>query len=58
MPDLTIGDLAKVTGRHPETLRRLARLNQLPGAYRLGRRWLVRREALSELRSRREAVQQ
>ena len=33
--DLTIPELAEVVGRHPETLRRLARLNRLPGAYRL-----------------------
>jgi len=48
--DLTLRDLAKITGKHPETLRRLARTQQLPGAYRLGGRWMISREAASRLR--------
>ena len=49
-PDLTIGDLAKLTGRHPETLRRLARFGELPGAYRVGGRWLVSRPVVDRMR--------
>lgn len=48
--DLTIPELAEVVGRHPETLRRLARLNRLPGAYRLGHCWLISCEAADALR--------
>ena len=39
--DFTIDELSKITGRHPETLRRLAREGQIPGMYRLGRHWLM-----------------
>ena len=49
-PDLTIPQLAKVTGLHPETLRRLARTKRLPGIYRLGGRWLMSRAAADSLR--------
>ncbi len=49
-PDLTIHDLAAITGRHVETLRRLARIGRLPGVYRLGRRWMISREAADKLR--------
>ncbi len=42
--DFTLRQLAAITGRHVETLRRLARAGKLPGAYRLGDRWLVNRE--------------
>jgi len=38
---LTIDELAKKVGRHPETLRCLARRNALPGAYKLGGEWNV-----------------
>ena len=48
--DLLLGELADRTGRHVETLRRLARRGRLPGSYRLGGRWLFRREALESLR--------
>ncbi|HUT10557.1 MAG TPA: helix-turn-helix domain-containing protein [Thermoguttaceae bacterium] len=48
--DLTIHDLAKVVGRHPETLRRLARTGKLPGAYRLGHCWLISEQAARKLR--------
>ncbi len=48
--DLRLDQIAEVTGVHPETLRRLARSGRLHGAYRLGKAWLVRREALDEIR--------
>jgi excisionase family DNA binding protein len=48
--DLTIQELARIVGRHPETLRRLARMGELPGAYRLGHCWLISREAADRLR--------
>jgi len=50
MPDLTMAKLAELTGRHVDTLRRLARTNRLPGAYRLGNRWLMTQEAADQLR--------
>ena len=50
MPDLSLHELSGITGRHIETLRRLARTNQLPGAYKLGRRWLITPEAVRRLR--------
>lgn len=49
-PDLTIQELAQLTGRHPETLRRLARTDELPGVYRLGSRWMITRAAADKLR--------
>ena len=48
--DLTLNELAVLTGRHPETLRRLARAGKLPGAYRLGRCWMISRAASDRLR--------
>ena len=50
MPDLTMAKLAELTGRHVDTLRRLARTNRLPGSYRLGNRWLITQEAADRLR--------
>ncbi|MCC6487164.1 MAG: helix-turn-helix domain-containing protein [Candidatus Hydrogenedentes bacterium] len=49
--DLTIAEAAELTGLHPETLRRHARTGKLPGAYRLGGVYLIRREAFDALRS-------
>lgn len=51
MRDLTIEQLAEVTGKHPETLRRLARCGRLPGVYRLGRDWRITLEAAARLRN-------
>lgn len=48
--DLSVKDLARLVGRHPETLRRLARRGRLAGAYRLGGRWGICREAADRLR--------
>ena len=48
--DLTIEKLARLTGRHVETLRRLARKDQLPGVYQIGRRWMISRAAADKLR--------
>ena len=41
MKHMMIEKLALETGLHVETLRRLACVGELPGAYRLGRKWLV-----------------
>jgi len=49
-PDLTVQDVAKLTGVHPATVRRLARAGRLPGAYKMGSRWRFAREAIEELR--------
>jgi len=51
MRDLTLDDLSQITGRHPDTLRRLARRGSLPGVYKLGGRWLISREAADRLRN-------
>jgi hypothetical protein len=48
--DLTLGELALLVGRHIETLRRLARMRELPGVYKLGGRWAISREAADALR--------
>jgi len=48
--DLTIEELARITGRHVETLRRLARMGQLPGVYQIGRRWMMSQAAADRLR--------
>jgi hypothetical protein len=53
MQDLTLHDISKITGRHIETLRRLARVGALPGVYRIGGRWMVRVEALDQIRGKR-----
>jgi hypothetical protein len=48
--DLTIEELAVITRKHPETLRRLARTSRLPGVYRIGQRWMISIEAANKLR--------
>ena len=48
--DLTLKELAEITGCHPETLRRLARAGNIPGIYRIGRRWMISRPAADKLR--------
>jgi len=52
--DLTIEELAAITRRHPETLRRLARTKRLPGVYRIGDRWMIPQEAVDRLRGIKE----
>ncbi len=47
--DLTVKDLARVTGKAPRTLRALMRSGRLP-AYKVGGLWLVPREAFERLR--------
>ncbi len=49
--DLTIQGLAELTGLHAETLRRQARKGNLPGVYRIGRRWMISRAAVNRLRN-------
>ncbi|MCH7729669.1 MAG: helix-turn-helix domain-containing protein [Planctomycetes bacterium] len=48
--DLKISDLAEITGLHPETIRKLARMGRLHGVYRLGGQWLMSPEAVDRLR--------
>ena len=48
--DLTIQELSRITGRHVETLRRLARMGKLPGVYQIGRRWMISKAAANRLR--------
>ena len=50
MADLTLQQLAELTGRHPETLRRLARMDKLPGICKLGHGWFISKEAADRLR--------
>ena len=47
--DLSLQELAELTGRHPETLRQLARAGRLP-MYKMGGRWAITREAADRLR--------
>ena len=53
MRDLTVLEFASAIGRHPETIRRLARQGRLPGVYRLGGRWMIRPDGIEEIRGRR-----
>jgi len=48
--DLTIDELSVIVRKHPETLRKLARKMQLPGAYRLGKTWRIPAEAVDRMR--------
>ena len=48
--DLSLKELAAIVGRHVETLRKLARVNQLPGVYKVGGRWQITLEAMNRLR--------
>ena len=49
-PDLTVHDVAELTGVHPATVRRLARAGRLAGAYKVGRQWRFAREAIEQMR--------
>ena len=55
-PDLTLREVAAITRRHIVTIQRLARTGKLIGAYRIGRRWMVRSEAIDALRGKCEAA--
>ncbi len=48
--DLTLEELAALIRKHPETVRRLARMGQLPGAYKIGGRWMIAEENARRLR--------
>lgn len=48
--DFPLSVLRIATGLHMETLRRLARQDRIPGAYKLGGRWFVNRAAFNRLR--------
>jgi len=49
--DLTIGQVSRITGYAPASLRSLARDGQLPGAYKLGGSWRVNREQFERHRN-------
>ena len=49
--DLTIQDLAELTGYTAGHLCQMCRDGKIPGAYRLGRKWLVVKEAWEAFRS-------
>ena len=51
MSDMTLQEFAEITKRSKETLRRLARGNRLPGAYKIGGRWLINRDVYERLRN-------
>lgn len=53
--DLTISEFARITRRNIETVRRLARMGRIPGAYKLGGRWMISREASDRIRRLSEA---
>ena len=44
---LTIDEVAELLKMHPETLRRKARLNEIPGFFKVsGRDWRIKKEDL------------
>ena len=50
-PDLTLAELSKIVRLTPVRLRQLAQKDELPGAYKIGRRtWVFRRECLDQIR--------
>jgi len=49
--DFSIKELAGIVGKHPETLRSLARRGRLIGAYRIGSEWRINREAFQAHRN-------
>lgn len=49
--DLSMRQLAEITGMHIETIRSLARDNKIPGVYKLGGVWRISQEALNTLRN-------
>lgn len=48
--DMSLKEVSAILCRHPETLRKMAREGRLPGVYKLGREWFLRREALEMIR--------
>ncbi len=48
--DLTIRDVARITGLRDKTLRQLAARGELVGAYRLGHKWLINRDQFEQHR--------
>ena len=48
--DLSIAELAQVTGLHPGSIRRLATQGKIEGCYKLGGSWRIRRDAISTIR--------
>ncbi len=56
--DMTVKDLAKLTGIGEPTLRRLAVAGRLAGAYRIGHKWLINREEFEKHRNGHGAVSQ
>lgn len=48
--DLTLKEVSILTKKHVETIRRLARQRRIPGAYRVGNRWMFRADAIEAMR--------
>lgn len=48
--DLSVEDFSKLTGVHPETIRRQCRLGTIVGAYKVGRQWIISRNAIERIR--------
>ncbi len=46
---LTVGEAARLLGRHPEQVRRYLREGRLPGAVKLGLMWYMPRAAVLAL---------
>lgn len=50
-PDLTLEQVAEQTGTQIRTLQAMARRGALPGCYKIGKHWRVRRSALDSIRN-------
>ncbi|HYG77024.1 MAG TPA: helix-turn-helix domain-containing protein [Planctomycetota bacterium] len=49
-PDLTLEQVAQITQRSLEGIRNLALAGKLPGTYKIGGVWRMRRETLDQIR--------
>ena len=49
-PDYDIEDTARIFRVHSQTIRRLARQGKIPGAYKIGGKWLIRRSWVDKVR--------
>ena len=48
--DLSVSDIAALTGYGHKRICSLAHQGKIPGAYRIGRRWLFNRQAIERMR--------
>jgi excisionase family DNA binding protein len=55
--DLRLREVEEIVGVDLRTLQALARRGDLPGAYKIGNHWRVRREALEEIRKPKQSQQ-